>query len=261
MHTRSEVVKPRPASLTDVTEASSRVSPSAGAAAARLDPSAATESLGHWCLATTSGDARFSFYGKATTGVERDLEAALERAGKSVAFLRQIHSARVLDGAAGACGDGDALVTRDRRLALRIVTADCVPVLLASETAIAAVHAGWRGLAAGVIGAAVERIGDATHLRAVIGPCIGACCYEVGPDVAEQVARQAGSDRVIVDGGHGNRPHLDLALATRLGLARAGVADVLTFDACTRCDASRWWSYRREGKGAGRNVALVWREG
>jgi copper oxidase (laccase) domain-containing protein len=66
---------------------------------------------------------------------------------------------------------------------------------------------------------------------------------------------------VIVDRGHGNRPHLDLALAARLELARAGVEDVLIFDVCTRCDASRWWSYRREGKAAGRNVALVWREG
>ena len=65
---------------------------------------------------------------------------------------------------AGHCGEGDALVTRDPRLALRVVTADCVPVLLATETAIAAVHAGWRGLAAGVISAAVERLAGEARL-------------------------------------------------------------------------------------------------
>jgi len=240
------------------------------ATSARAEAPAAIESHGLWCLETTAGDARFAFYGKATgpmgvdggagTAAERDLQAALERAGKSLAFLRQVHSARVVDGVAGACGEGDALVTRDRNLALRVVTADCVPVLIASETAIAAVHAGWRGLAAGVIGAAVERLGDTPRVRAAIGPSIGGCCYEVGHDVASQVALRAGSDRVILDRGPGRRPHLDLALAARLELARAGVEDVFTFAACTRCDASRWWSYRREGKGAGRNVALVWRE-
>jgi copper oxidase (laccase) domain-containing protein len=83
--------------------------------------------------------------------------------------------------------------------------------------------------------------------------------------VAEQVARRAGSDSalgrgVVIDRGPGRRPHLDLGLAARLELLRAGVEDIVTFDACTRCDAERWWSYRREGKGAGRNVALVWRE-
>src|SRR5688572_30611549 len=251
-------------------------------ASGALEAAVAIESHGHWCLGTTAGGARFAFFGKATTGLERDLEAALERDGKTLSFLRQIHSARVVEAAPGHCGEGDALVTHDPRLALRVVTADCVPVLLASDTAIAAVHAGWRGLAAGVIGAAVERLGEARLLgearqlearfiRAVIGPRIGGCCYEVGDDVAEQVARRAGSDRalgrdrelgrgVIIDRGPGRRPHLDLGLAARLELERAGVEDIVSFDACTRCDATRWWSYRREGKGAGRNVALVWRE-
>ena len=104
----------------------------------------------------------------------------------------------------------------------------------------------------------------------MIGPRIGGCCYEVGHDVAEQVARRAGSDSalgreplgrgVVIDRGPDRRPHLDLGLAASLELLHAGVEDIVTFDACTRCDAAKWWSYRREGKGAGRNVALVWRE-
>ena len=145
-------------------------SPGKASASAPLEAPVAIESHGHWCLATTAGDARFAFYGKATDRrSSADLEAALERDGKALSYLRQIHSARVVEGAAGHCGEGDALVTRDPRLALRVVTADCVPVLLASETAIAAVHAGWRGLAAGVIGAAVERLGEPGSTKA--GPC------------------------------------------------------------------------------------------
>ena len=226
---------------------------------------------------------RFAFYGKAVPvaagddlATERHLETALEREGIAIARMRQIHSARVLEvDGAGAAGDGDALVTRATGLALRAVTADCVPVLLASPGAIAAVHAGWRGLASGVLSEAVRALGSTGRgaaggvggageaaprpVRAVIGPAIGACCYQVGRDVAEQVARRAGST-VILERGEGERPHLDLALAARLELAAAGVAEIATVPACTRCSSERLWSYRRDGERAGRNVALIWRD-
>jgi YfiH family protein len=227
------------------------------------------ESAGHWCWQGTLGEARFAFYGKAAPTAsggapagERDLEAELERAGIALARLRQIHSARVLEvGAAGLAGDGDALVTRAPGLALRVVTADCVPILLAAPDAIAAVHAGWRGLAEGVLSEAVRALGRVERpLRAIIGPAIGGCCYEVGREVAEPVARRAGSDKVIRERAHGLRPHLDLALAARLELAAAGVEEIAIVPACTRCAAERLWSYRRDGKRAGRNVALIWRD-
>jgi YfiH family protein len=223
------------------------------------------ESDRHWCWRGTLGGARFSFYGKASGadgGGEGDVEAALERAGIALVTLRQVHSARVIEAtAAGPRGDGDALMTRQRGLALRVVTADCVPVLLASPDAIAAVHAGWRGLAAGILSTVVAALGpDARPLRAVIGPSIGRCCYEVGPEVAEQVAHRAGSAAVILERGEGRRPHLDLALAARLELAAAGVEEIATIDACTRCAVERLWSYRRDGKRSGRNVALIWRD-
>jgi YfiH family protein len=224
----------------------------------------ATAADGHWCWSGTAGEAHFVFYGKACnaeSGGERAIEAALERSGIGLATMRQIHSARILDARPGPNGDGDALIARGRSLALRVVTADCVPVLLAGPEAIAAVHAGWRGLAAGILEAAVAALGDGERpLRALIGPSIGGCCYEVGPDVAEALAKRAGSAGVILDRGPGRRPHLDLGLAARLELGRAGVEQVTTIDACTRCDAERLWSYRREGKRAGRNVALIWRE-
>jgi hypothetical protein len=249
-----------------VKEAFSEVSRPFDAIASALGtPPSVVESDRHWCWQGTLGEARFAFYGKASSpesGGERDLDAALERAGLRLATLRQVHSARVIEAsAAGPCGDGDALVTREHDLALRVVTADCVPVLLASPVAIAAVHAGWRGLAAGIVSAAVAALGCAARpLRAVIGPSIGGCCYEVGPEVAEQVARSTGSATVILERGDGRRPHLDLALAARLELARAGVEEIATIDACTRCTVERLWSYRRDGKRAGRNVALIWRD-
>lgn len=240
--------------------ASSGSSPAATAHADAIGtaPSAAIED-GHWCFKAAAGDAHFAFYGKAVAGDERVIDAALARAGLELASVRQVHSARVVEAAPGPCGDGDALVARRCGLALRVVTADCVPVLLASRDGIAAVHAGWRGLAAGIVGAAARALDASTSVRAIIGPAIGACCYQVGRDVAEQVASRAGSDDVIVERGEG-RPHLDLARAARHELARAGVEEIVTIAACTRCSPARLWSYRRDGARAGRNVALVWRE-
>jgi YfiH family protein len=142
-----------------------------------------------------------------------------------------------------------------------VVTADCVPILFAAPDAIAAVHAGWRGLAGGVLSETVRALGTVERpLRAIIGPAIGGCCYEVGREVAEPVARRAGSDTVILERGEGRRPHLDLALAARLELGAAGVDEITIVPACTRCAAEWLWSYRRDGKRAGRNVALIWRD-
>jgi purine-nucleoside/S-methyl-5'-thioadenosine phosphorylase / adenosine deaminase len=232
----------------------------ASAPAAVIRPPSPSIEDGHWCWRGAAGTARFAFYGKtAGHADESHLDAAIARAGVELATVRQVHSARVVEAAPGPCGDADALTTRRAGLALRVVTADCVPVLLASSEAMAAVHAGWRGLAAGIVGAAARALAGTGPVLAIIGPAIGACCYEVGPEVADQVASRAASAAVIVDRG-ASRPHLDLALAARLELTRAGVAEIVTIDACTRCSPDRLWSYRRDGARAGRNVALIWRE-
>lgn len=191
--------------------------------------------------------------------------ATLHPEAPPLAWARQIHSDRVLlpaAGAAGEWGEGDALVAGPGGPALCVVTADCVPVLLAGLEGIAAVHAGWRGLAAGVIGRTVEEAvrtlgADPAGWTAWIGPAIGPCCYEVSPEVGEQVV--AASDPAVALPGPAGKPHLDLHAAARRQLERAGIKDIHTVPTCTRCDTERLWSYRREGKAAGRNLALIWR--
>ncbi|HEX6202994.1 MAG TPA: peptidoglycan editing factor PgeF [Thermoanaerobaculia bacterium] len=187
----------------------------------------------------------------------------------ALAAARQVHGATVLEppadaaspaGHAIACGEGDALVTDRPGLALSVITADCVPVLVEAGGRIAAVHAGWRGLVAGVIEATVHRLAAAGapprgEWIAWIGPTIGACCYEVDEDVATRVAA-ATSPEVV--SRPGPKPHLDLVAAARHQLAARGVRDLRVVSPCTRCEPRLLWSYRREGARAGRNHAFIW---
>jgi copper oxidase (laccase) domain-containing protein len=99
--------------------------------------------------------------------------------------------------------------------------------------------------------------GDPASCIAWIGPAIGSCCYETGPDVADQVA--AASDPAIVTPGPAGRPHLDLQQAVRRQLEAAGVRQIQVLPLCTRCEAARLHSYRRDGKAAGRNHAFIYR--
>lgn len=191
------------------------------------------------------------------TRAERLLGDGVEGHG----WAEQVHSATVLEGRPGPCGQGDALVTGKTGLALSVVTADCVPVLLATGEQVAAVHAGWRGVVAGVVEATVERLVAAGAPApgswcAWIGPAIGGCCYEVGYEVAERVV--AASVQGVRLAGTGERPHLDLPGAILAQLSAAGVGTVRPLLWCTRCEEERLYSYRREGAGGGRNRSLVW---
>jgi len=174
-----------------------------------------------------------------------------------LAWARQIHSNRVLHARPGDSGQGDVLVTRQSALALCVVTADCVPVLLSDETRAAAVHAGWRGLVGGVLRAAVDRFPNPKRVTAWIGPAIGACCYEVGDDVAKRIGATV-HDRVIVAGRSSGKPHADLRATAAAQLREYGVLEIRHVRLCTRCEADRLHSYRRDGTGAGRNLALIW---
>ena len=173
------------------------------------------------------------------------------------AWLHQVHSDQVLDAQPGPCGRGDALTTCEVDLALTVVTADCVPVLLAAGERVAAVHAGWRGLAQRILWPALERFDDPSAVTAWIGPSIGPCCYEVGDDVAAEVA--AASSRDVIRPGRRDRPHLDLVSAARAQLRELGVDEVHEVGGCTHCDSERLCSYRRDGPRAGRNVSAIWR--
>lgn len=240
-----------------------------------------------WIFRGEGHGAAVGFAGRGPVGSRQEVLASLTGERRPVAWARQIHSARVLPARSGECGDGDALVAarsgeygdgdalvagrsgecghsdalaaREPGIALSIVTADCVPVLLAGPAGIAAAHAGWRGITAGVVGATVEALGGPpAESMAWIGPAIGRCCYETGPDVAAQVA--AASDPAVVIPGPAGRPHLDLQDAVRRQLLAAGLRlrQIHVLSLCTKCEASRLHSYRREGKAAGRNHAFIW---
>lgn len=228
------------------------------------------------------GPVEVRFVGRGLGGTRAAILRRVEGREIPVAEAKQVHSDGVLaidpegveqdaddtrGGERSGRVEGDALWTDRPGIALSVITADCVPVLLAERDGdrIAAVHAGWRGLVAGVIARAIETLGAPPELLdAWIGPAIGTCCYEVGDDVAAAVVG-ATAPHVMVPGetdaesGASGRPHLDLTAAARHQLGAAGLEAVRTVEACTHCDPERLWSYRREGPGGGRNVAYVWR--
>jgi len=183
--------------------------------------------------------------------------------------VRQVHGSnvvRVTQPADALVGDADALICDVPGLAIGVVTADCLPVLIATPSgAVAAAHAGWRRLAAGVLAATVaalrEIAPDADRAVAVIGPHVGASCYEVDEPVVRGLAARFG-DAVEAAMRESRTSHwkIDLAGLARLDLERAGLASdrIATFaDACTACDPDRFHSYRRDGPDAGRLVHFV----
>ena len=177
---------------------------------------------------------------------------------------RQVHGNDVVraDPNTDAPGEADAIVSCVPGLCVAVVTADCVPILLAAETghAVAAVHAGWRGLARGVIPRAVaalrRELDTGAPLRAVVGPCIGACCYEIdGPVVTALEPRFGAALGGALRSRGGGHALLDLAALARTDLTGAGLAAEAIGGfpaACTHCDPDRFHSYRRDGARAGR---------
>jgi YfiH family protein len=174
-------------------------------------------------------------------------------------MLRQVHSARLVPARSGDCGEGDGLyAAASARLGLSIASADCVPVLLAGPNGMAAVHAGWRGLSAGIVSAAVSSFPSApSRLTAWIGPAIGPCCYEVGEEVARRVAGRP--DSPFVQPGATGHSLLDLPGVAAAQLTDAGVDRIRKLGLCTRCRSELLWSYRRQGTGGGRNLSFIWR--
>ncbi len=175
------------------------------------------------------------------------------------AWLRQVHGASVhVVGAPGGVQGraGDALVTGVPGVALAVFTADCAPVAMASpEGVVGLVHAGWRGLDAGVIEAAAGamRALGATGIEAALGPCIRAECYEFGAaDLDRLAARWGPSVRARTSEG---RPALDLPAAVRIALERCGAELVVDAGDCTAC-SDEWFSHRARGD-SGRQATLL----
>jgi len=164
---------------------------------------------------------------------------ALGLEASRLAVNRQRHSPTVHRAEPGVRDEpGDGLWTDEAGLPLLVLGADCVPIAIAAANgrpALAVVHAGWRGLAEGVVAAAVSALGGGPTAAAV-GPAIGPCCYEVGPEVASRF------DADLTRGGI-----LDLWAAAERALRRAGVARVERVDLCTRCNPELFFSHRRDG--------------
>lgn len=146
--------------------------------------------------------------------------------------------------------DVDGLVTRLADRVLGVATADCVPVLLATDEAVGAVHAGRRGVQAGIVAAAVAAL-PGSGLRAAVGPAIGGCCYEVPAAMQAEVAAVAPTAAATTTWG---TPSLDLPVAVVDELEDLGAA-VTRLAACTRCDEG-WFSHRADPD-AGRQLGLV----
>jgi len=183
--------------------------------------------------------------------------------GERVATLRQIHSDRVVlaDEREGKIGDGDALMATQPGLWIAMRTADCVPVVIAdpARCAVAIVHSGWRGTATSIAIRAVESLerefgSQRKHLITAIGPGIGACCYEVGAEVASRLKRWW-PERQDLD----SRTRVDLGATILRQLTQAGieVEHVDLFTGCTCCQPEEFESFRRDGERSGRMVSAV----
>lgn len=146
-----------------------------------------------------------------------------------------------------AFGDTDALITSEDDVALAVLTADCFPVAMANPRGgtIAVVHAGWRGVASGIVGKAVAAFQDPADLRAAIGPGIGADHYEVGEDVAASVS--AGAEGGAVVRKRDGKTLLDLGATVEHALRASGVRHIESAGLCTACEEDRFFSYRRDG--------------
>jgi YfiH family protein len=176
-------------------------------------------------------------------------------------WLRQVHGDRVVvvaEPGGGAGEPADAAVTDRPGCALAILTADCAPVaLVAPEGVVAAVHAGWRGVAAGVVERTVQTMRDrgASEVLALLGPCIRSECYEFGASDLEHVAQRLGAEvRAVAANG---APALDLPAAVRTALAHAGVREVDDVGACTGCSPG-YFSHRTRRE-LQRQAMVVWR--
>ncbi|HSZ13781.1 MAG TPA: peptidoglycan editing factor PgeF [Solirubrobacteraceae bacterium] len=192
----------------------------------------------------------------------RRRDALCERLGlRWLCASRQVHgtAVHVVERVAGAGGapaalDADGHATALPALGVMVLAADCLPVALGCQGAVAVVHAGWRGLSAGVLEQGVRTLrclaADESAITAIVGPGAGVCCYEVGLEVH---AAFGGAHAHA----HARGRRLDLRAIAHERLLAAGVADVRNARACTICD-ERFFSHRREGERAGRNAGIAW---
>jgi YfiH family protein len=189
-------------------------------------------------------------------GISRREELCERHGLRWVCSSHQVHgtAVHVIDHETGSGGEPVALEADGHATALTgvgamVMAADCMPVALGCDGAVAMVHAGWRGLAAGALEQGVQTLRELAGgepIEAIVGPCAGVCCYEVGPEVHAAFGRAGRADG-----------HLDMRAIAHERLTDAGAGHVRDVEACTICD-QRFFSYRCEGIRAGRQAGVAW---
>jgi len=208
-------------------------------------------------------------WGDDPANVETNRRRLAEHAGYDHAQLvvtRHVHGTNVWTIGEPLADDAqfDGLVSNRAGAVLGAFAADCIPILFADPVAqiCGAAHAGWRGTVAGVATNVVARMvalgATAPNVRVALGPSIGPCCFEVGPEVVAEFRAALGDEPgLVVAGPH--KDHIDLRIATRVLLERAGVRpeNVDSAPPCTRCEGERFFSYRRDGTEGGVHMAFI----
>lgn len=182
--------------------------------------------------------------------------AAIGADVEQLALNFQVHSAQVLRAAPRMRGEhADGLWTEEPGLPILAMSADCLPIVLAraGRPGIAVLHAGWRGLLAGIVAAGTEALGGG-EIAAAVGPAIGPCCYEVGEEVAKPFRARFGDD--VVEQGR-----LDLWTSAERALHAAGIERVDRFDRCTACEPKYFFSHRRDAGLTGRQGVIAYVSG
>jgi len=190
---------------------------------------------------------------EAVTENRRRLAHALGLDPDRIVYALQVHGTRLINHSEGMSGgppEADGHLVREQGLAPMVLAADCLPIALYGPRGLAMVHAGWRGLAGGIVAAAAEAV---EAEAAALGPGIGPCCYEVGQEVLYAFA----------DLGEGvaDERMLDLPEVARRLLTRAGVEHVESAGLCTSCEAELFFSHRRDRGRTGRQAGIAWIEG
>lgn len=222
-------------------------------------------SLGPWAAADGSGGMNLGWGGDDAATVKRNRARLRAELPQDPCWLQQVHGTNVVDAAlAGKLVQADATVSTQYGVVCCVLVADCLPVLLADAQGrgVAVAHAGWRGLAGGVIQNTVRALRRAiddeqARIIAYLGPAIGPTQFEVGPEVLQAMEQQLPQAQTGFCAGGKGKFHANLFTLARLALMQVQVVDVYGGGLCTASDPRRFYSFRRD-KVTGRHAALVW---
>jgi purine-nucleoside/S-methyl-5'-thioadenosine phosphorylase / adenosine deaminase len=179
----------------------------------------------------------------------RAIAGAMIGRGRRLSTVKQVHGGTVVRAEApGRLPEADAQWTDTTQDTIAVLAADCVPLLVAGGGRAAVVHAGWRGLIAGIVEATTRQIAGASVFA---GPAIGPCCYEVGPEVAEAFTQRFGPG-VVSD-----HNHVDLWAAAEVSAGQVGASQVASARICTSCHPELFFSHRRDGGRTGRQALVA----